>query len=179
MIAFRIAGAVVMALALAATPGIAAGKREKDEPAPTPALFQAAVDCAKVADPQARLACYDKAVAAMEQARQQRELAVYDIETMRTARRGIFGLSLPSLSIFKGGEKEEVTEIDSTISAVRQSRDGMAIFVLADGAMWRQTEGRNVFAKAGQPIHIRRAALGSYMANVNKQPGVRVIRIVN
>ena len=172
-----IAGTI--ALAVAST-GALAQKKDKDAPNPAPAVYQAVIDCGAIADPQARLACFDGAVAALNAATRDRQLVVVDRSTMREARRGIFGLSLPKLKLFGGDDdddSEQVTSIDSTISGLRMAKDGMPIFVLEDGARWKQTEGRNVYAKAGQPIHIKRAAIGSYMANVNKQPGVRVVRL--
>lgn len=147
--------------------------------APPPAVFQAVLDCEKVADAQQRLACFDAAVAALSTASRNRELAVFDRNSMRQARRGIFGLSLPSLKIFGGDKSEEVTEIDSKITGVRTANDGMPIFTLEDGARWKQTEGRDVYPRVGDTIHIKRAALGSYMANVDKQAGVRVVRLSN
>lgn len=147
------------------------------EPPPPPPVFQAVVDCKAIADSAERLACYDRTVEAMAAASRERELAVYDRTTMREARRGIFGLGLPKLKLFDDDQSEEVTEIDSTIASLRMASDGFPIFVLADGARWKQTDGRNTFPKAGQKIHIRKAAMGSYMANVNDQPGVRVTRV--
>lgn len=172
MRSFILAGAVL----LAAASGSLRAQDEKAAALPPP-LFQSVLDCEKETDPEARLACFDRTVAALAAAHRDRELAVVDRSSMREARRGIFGLSLPRLKLFDSDESEEVTAIDSTIAGVRMAKDGMPIFVLADGARWKQTEGRNVFPKAGNPIHIRRAAMGSYMANVNKQPGVRVVRI--
>lgn len=160
-------------LVLLAAPAAAKDK----EPPPPPPVFQAVVDCKTIADPKERLACYDRTVEAMAAASRERELAVYDRTTMREARRGIFGLGLPKLKLFDDDQSEEVTEIDSTIASLRMASDGFHIFVLADGARWKQTDGRNTFPKAGQKIHIRKAALGSYIANVNDQPGVRVTRI--
>lgn len=171
---------VFAALALAAITGSVVVRAADDkEAAPPPPVFQAVLDCEKVSDAQERLACFDRAVAALAAASRNRELAVFDRNTMREARRGIFGLGLPKLKLFGGDQAEEVTEIDSTISGVRTASDGMPVFVLEDGARWKQTDGRNVYAKTGQSIHIRRAALGSYVANINKQPGVRVVRIAN
>lgn len=165
-----------LALLAASSPAAAS---DDQEPAPTPAVFQAVLDCEKVSEPQERLACFNRTVAALAAASRNRELAVFDRSTMREARRGIFGLGLPRLKIFGGDQSDEVTEIDSKITGVRTANDGMPIFVLEDGARWKQTDGRNVFAKAGHAIHIRRAALGSYVARVDKQPGVRVVRIAN
>lgn len=152
---------------------------DDEKPAVQPPVFEAVLACEKITAPSERLACFDRTVTAMSTAVRERELAVFDRSTMREARRGIFGLGLPKLKLFGGDKSEEVTEIDSTITGVRNANDGMPIFVLADGGRWKQTEGRNVYPKVGHPIHIKRAAMGSYMANVNKQPGIRVVRLVN
>ncbi len=161
-------------LILLATPAFA-----DDEPPPPPPVFQAVVDCRALTDPAARLACFDQTVATMAAASSAHELAVFDRTTMREARRGLFGLGLPRLRLFNSSQSEEITEIDGTISAVRNASDGFPILVLADGARWKQTEGRNVFPRAGNPVHIRRTAMGGYMANVAGQTGVRVIRLGN
>lgn len=170
--------AALLAAAFAAFAAPAMGKDKDEVPSPPP-VFQAVVDCKTIADSVQRLACYDRTVEAMAAASRAKDLAVFDRTTMREARRGIFGLSLPRLKLFGGGDSEEVMEIDSTISAVRMASDGMPIFTLADGARWKQTDGRNVFPKSGDAIHIRRAAMGSFMANVAKQAGVRVTRLAN
>jgi hypothetical protein len=169
-----IAGAIV----LAGAGGAAWAQKADKSPPPPPAVYQAVIDCGTVAGAEARLACFDGAVAALSAATRDRQVVVVDRSTMREARRGIFGLSLPKLRLFGGDDDSElVTSIDSTITGVRVAKDGMAIFVLEDGGRWKQTEGRNVYPKVGQPIHIKQAAMGSYMANVNKQPGVRVVRL--
>ena len=174
----KAAGNAVFAVVLAGAASSLHAK-DKDTPSPPPPIFQSVLDCEAIAESTARLSCFDRTVAAMKAASTQGELAVFDRGTMREARRGIFGLGLPKLKLFSGRESEEVRSIDSTITGLRRANDGMPIFVLEDGSRWKQTEGRNVFAKAGDPIHVRQAALGSYMANVKKQPGVRVIRIAD
>lgn len=164
---------------------IALPVQAKDKPldGPPPAVFQAVVDCKALTDPAARLACYDKAVGAMEAARAAKDLVVTDRATVREAKRGLFGLSLPSIKLFGGGDgdndEDEVKEIESKISGIRMASDGFPIFTLEDGARWKQTDGRNTFPKAGQKIRIRKASLGSYMASIDGQPGVRVIRQAN
>lgn len=169
------------ALVIAAVAALAAplAAQESNAPAPAPAAFQAVLDCEKLSDRDQRLACFDRTVAAMAAATRDRQIAVVDRDSIREAKRGIFGLSLPRLKIFGNGQDEEITEIDSTISNVRKAKDGMPIFVLADGAQWKQTDGRDVFAKPGHAIHIRKASLGSYVANIAKRPGVRVVRVMN
>lgn len=166
-----------LSLALFAAPALAEDKDK--EPPPPPPVFQAVLDCKTIADPAQRLACYDRTVETMATASRERELVVADRSTMREARRGLFGLGLPKLKLFSGGESEEIQEIDSTIASLRMANDGFPIFVLADGARWKQTDGRNTFPKPGQKIRIRKAAMGSFMANIDGQPGVRVTRLAN
>ena len=102
-----------------------------------------------IPDAGERLACYDRTVGAMATARESKDLVIADRETMREARRGLFGLSLPSIKLFGGGDSEDVKAIESTIESTYAARDGQAIFVLADGARWKQIAGRPVYAKRG------------------------------
>lgn len=162
---------------VAATAPLAA--KDKAVDGPPPAVFQAVLDCKAQADPAERLACFDKAVGALDAARAANDLVVTDRATVREAKRGLFGLSLPSLKLFGDSKDEEVTEIEGKIAAVRTANDGMPVFTLADGARWKQTDGRNTYPKAGSTIRIRKAALGSFMANIDGQSGVRVTRLAN
>ena len=165
------------ALALA-TPALA---KDKEQPGAPPPVYQAVVDCREIADSAQRLACFDRTVGVMASATAGKDLVVLDRATMRETRKGLFGFSLPKLKLFGGGSedeaKEEVTEILSTITAVRTASDGKPIFVIADGARWKQTDGRHVFAKAGDPIRIKKALLGSYNANVKERAAVKVMRL--
>ena len=158
---------------------VQAKNNDADIAGPPPPVFQAVLDCKAVSDATARLTCYDKAVSAMDTARATNDLVVTDRATVREAKKGLFGLALPSLKLFSGGKDEEVTEIESKIATFRMASDGFPVFTLSDGARWKQTEGRNTYPKAGSSIRIRKASLGSYMANVDGQPGVRVVRQAN
>ncbi|HUQ13004.1 MAG TPA: hypothetical protein VM055_01860 [Novosphingobium sp.] len=160
----------------------AAAKSAKDDPAP-PAIYQSVIDCRALTDAAARLACFDRTVRAMASARDEKELVVMDRAAVREARRGLFGFSLPKLKLFGGGgdddDADEVKEIETTITGLRSASDGYPIFTLADGARWKQTDGRISYPKTGTAIRIRRAALGSYMAQIDKRAGIRVMRLGN
>jgi hypothetical protein len=164
----------ILTLVLAA-PALA----KDDEPPRTPQVVQDVVDCKAVTDPAARLACYDAKVAVMATGIEKRELVVADREMLRDAQRGLFGISVPKIKLFGAGGQEELKEIESTITAVRSANDGMPIFILADSSRWKQVDGRNVFAKPGNPVRIKRMPMGGFMANVDGQSGVRVVRLVN
>lgn len=163
---------------LLSAPALAKDKDAKDQaPAVQPQVFQAVVDCRKLTDSAARLACYDASVAALAGAADAKQVLVVDRATTEKTKRGLFGLSLPKIKLFGDNDDIEVNKIESTITAVSSTRDGSAIFVLADGARWKQTEGRDTFAKAGQKIEIAKGAMGSYFARINGQAGVRVMRL--
>ena len=170
----------VIGLALAVVAAAPAVAKDKDKPAAPPAVYQAVVDCRALGDAAQRLACFDRTVGEMAKAGEAKDLGVLDRATMRETRKGLFGFNLPKLKLFGGGDdddKDEITQIDSTIAGIRTANDGMPVFTLADGAKWKQTEGRNVFPKVGDAIRIKRATLGSYMANVDKRSAVRVMRL--
>lgn len=152
---------------------------------PRPEILQTLVNCRTVADSAARLTCYDTQVARLDAAESRKELVVVDKEEIKKARRGLFGLSLPDLGgLFGGGDEKKdeplgsVSEIESTIKSARTDQFGNWSIVIADGARWVQTEPKSMRdPKLGQPIKIRKAALGSFMANINGQTGFKVKRV--
>lgn len=117
----------------------------------------------------------------METAAARKDVVVVDREQLRKTRRSLFGLTLPNLSVFGDDSKDEqgVTQIDSTIRRVSQTPYGKWVFTLEDGAQWEQTDSRNlpITPKVGHNIKIRKAALGSYLANVKDQVAIRVKRM--
>lgn len=154
-----------------------AGAKDKDENLAPPPVFQAVIACKDLTDSAERLACYDRTVGAMATARASKDLVVADRATMREARKGLFGLALPKIKLFGGGDSEDVTAIDGTIEAMTTARDGNFIYLLTDGARWKQIDGRPAYAKKGDPIHIEKASLGSFFAKIGKGQNARVIRI--
>lgn len=170
--------AALAALAVVAAPAFAQQSGDGERRSQ---VLTRVVDCRKVADSQERLACYDREVAAMETAAARKDVVVVDREQLRKTRRSLFGLTLPNLSVFGDDSKDEqgVTQIDSTIRRVSQTPYGKWVFTLEDGAQWEQTDSRNlpITPKVGHNIKIRKAALGSYLANVKDQVAIRVKRM--
>ena len=158
-------------------------RREQRRPQEQPELFQALVRCRAITEDSARLHCFDAASAALAQAAERRELVVVSREQVRESRRRLFGLALPRLPIFGGGddgrdEPDEIDHIESTVASASQDGYGHWAVRLADGSLWIQVDN-NVLAlrpRPGQPIVVQRAALGSFMMRVNRQPGIRVRR---
>lgn len=167
--------ATAAVLLLAASPAVAQKKREMP---PVPEQFNKVVACSSVADPQQRLACFDREVAAMNEAQKKGDFVAMDRQQVRKTKRSLFGLALPDLGVF-GDDSDDGSSIETTIRAVRQNPDGKYIFDLVEGGRWIQLDSRNfiVDPAPGQPIRIRRGAMASYLANVNKQIAIRVRRI--
>lgn len=169
------------ALVAAATAGlIATGAVAKDRKLDggTPKIFTDVTDCRTIADSGQRLACYDRTVGALAAAQASENLYVADKETMREARRGLFGFNLPKVKLFGNDDLgDEVKSIESAIKAVSQAQRGY-VFTLEDGARWAQTDGAYMDKpKVGAKIRIRKAALGSYMASIDGRVGFRIERL--
>lgn len=166
-----------------------------DPPKAPPALVQSLLDCRGIADAGQRLACFDAGVAALASGVEKREVLVADKEDVKKARRSLFGLALPSFTLFGKGDDDKdrkdggdradergvVTEIEAVLTAARQTRPGFWSFVLDDGSRWVMTEGKIIARdpRAGMKIRIRRAAVGSFLANVDGQIAVRVRRVID
>ncbi|MBX3560486.1 MAG: hypothetical protein KF780_01625 [Sphingomonas sp.] len=146
-----------------------------------PEIVDRLLACRALEAPEARLACFDREVAAFEAAQAANQLVVMDRDQVRRTRRTLFGLVLPDLGIFgddNRGPEAAVSEIETTIRSAAQNTLGKWIIVLEDGARWIQTDTRDPARdpRAGMPIRIRRAAMGSYLANIDGQTAIRVRR---
>lgn len=173
----RYATAGFLAVSLAALPTYLPAQTSPTRE--VPAVFSRVVACASVTDPVQRLACFDREVPLMNEAQRSGELVAMNRQEVTKTRRSLFGLALPDLGIFGGdSDGDALSEIETTIKAARQDGRGRWTIDLAEGGRWVQIDSRNLVIdpKPGQPIRIRRAALGSYLANVNDQLAIRVRR---
>ncbi len=112
----------------------------------TPAAVTAVYACRMLGDDAARLACFDKAAADLEQAQNARTLVFGDEDAFA---------------------RFEDAELKSTIEEVRLNQAGRYVFTLGDGTRWLQNEWIK-FAfepKAGDAIVLRRKVTGSYRAS--------------
>jgi hypothetical protein len=147
-------------------------------PGRAPAV-QGVLDCRKIEDGAQRLACFDKAVAAMEQAEATGDLVTVDREQRRAARHQAFGLPLPTLSFLDRGEKpEEVNRIIAKIASASQNPYGRWTIRLDDGAVWRQIDDNALDRPphAGSIAEVRRGVLGSFTMKVDGQFPMKVHR---
>lgn len=136
------------------------------------------VDCRKITDSTERLACYDKAVGAMDVAEKDRQIVVVDKEQVQEARRSVFGLSLPRIRLFGGGDDTEVNEVETTVKTIDRNGAGRVFFTVEDGARWVQTDDRTVVnVRPGTIVTLKRGAMGSFFAKFRGGIAVRVARV--
>lgn len=143
-------------------------------------MLQELVDCRKLTDDAARLACYDKASASLDQAEQKGDIVVVDREQARKVRRQAFGFSLPSISLFEKGEtQEELENVAGEVAVASVNGAGKWTIRLKDGAIWVQVDNNELHRtpRPGNPVKIRQAALGSFIMSINNGGGFRVRRV--
>jgi hypothetical protein len=172
--------ATLAILAFAAAPAALAQSKTERAKTERAAIVQKLVDCRKLTDDAARLACYDQATAAFDQAEAKGDVVVIDREQAREVRKQAFGFTLPSISIFQKGEpKEDLDTFDGVVSVARRDGGGHWVIKLEDGAVWAQVGVEDLFKtpKSGMKVRIRKAALGSYMMVIDNQGGFKAHRV--
>lgn len=149
-----------------------------------PKIDQAAVvkdvtACRKLTDGVQRLACYDAAVAKMDEAQAKGDLVTVDREQRSTIRRQAFGLTLPSLSIFDKGEKAEDIAVQTfKVEGASLNGDRRWVIRLDGGQVWRQIDDNSLYnaPHAGSEALVRKGALGSFGMKIDGQQQIKVHR---
>ena len=142
--------------------------------------------CHAIGDGVQRANCYDREYATLRTAVDNGDLVIVDREGVRQTRQSLFGFSLPALAIFgdsgndkkKAAERGELQEISTTLRSARPDQEGRWLMVLDNGSSWRQMSDDVLghSPRPGDPVVIHRAALGSFIMRVGKQPGFKVRR---
>jgi hypothetical protein len=149
-----------------------------------PAAYRELMRCRTITEATARLQCFDAAATALQAATARREVVMVDRAQVREGRRRLFGLALPRLPIFGGGDDandndgDRVDHVEGVIASVRRNPNNQWIMRLQDGAVWAQIDGHDLGnpPRAGMRVLINRALMGSFMMRVDGQPGIRVRR---
>jgi hypothetical protein len=177
--AMRTAGlALTAAVCLAPIP-MATGANAQPKAEARSAMLQKLIDCRKLTDEAARLACYDQATVALDQAEAKGDIVVVDREQARKVRRQAFGFSMPSITLFERGEtQEELENVSGVVAVARVNGAGKWVIKLEDGAVWTQVDNKELFKtpKPGMTVKIRQASLGSYMMTIDTMGAFRAHR---
>jgi hypothetical protein len=178
----RVAILLVAAVALTGSASILAEDRKPAEPE----LYQKMVACKDIADPAARLVCYDRQVAAFDTATQNRDIVIADREEVRKTRRGLFGFAAPIGRLFGLGDdgnmddkREPLDRLETRVARVGRTGDGGWRLSFDEAGTWEQidTRGWVMSPKVGQSALITRGALGSYLVSVDGQRGIKFRRV--
>lgn len=86
------AGLLTTALLIANLPSAATAGSPRGGRSP---VLVALTQCRTLPDTAARLACFDRSVAALEQAEANRTIVIIDQQQVRETRRAVFGIALP------------------------------------------------------------------------------------
>jgi hypothetical protein len=173
-------------VALAALSSGAPAAAEERKPA-EPELYRQMVACKDIAEPAARLACYDRQVAAFDTATQNRDIVIADREEVRKTRRGLFGFAAPIGRLFglggdgddKDDKGESLDRLETKVARVGRTGDGGWRLTLEEAGTWDQidTRGWVMSPKVGQVVVITRGALGSYLVSVDGQRAIKMRRV--
>lgn len=154
--------------------------RERTPP-PTSDLVEALVRCRAIGGGSERLRCFDQAASSLETAVRNRSVVVVDREKVEAAERAKFGErrrthDLPTLEASDGSK---LKSLDGIVRAASDAGDGNWTMILQDGSVWRQTDGVPLALppRAGDPVVIVRASMGTFKMRVRGQPAVRVRRL--
>lgn len=164
-------------LALIGSPAVAQQKSRD-----TNVLISELANCQRIQDAMARLACLDRASSALVGAVAQGHITVLEREQVRSARRSLFGFTVPDLPFLGGRDKDGVEppkELTSSLVSFRPIGFNRYRFTISDGnAVWETTEGAMLTTPAkGTVVVIRRGAFGGHFARVGKAKWVQARRI--
>lgn len=176
----RLATSAVMVALIGA--GGAANAQAQTQDGAGSRVLQSFSQCRAITAADQRLACFDKAAAALEQAVQAKKVRILDREDVRRTKRSLFGFTLPRVGLFDDNDdeekKEEFSEINTTVASARQVQNGRVEIRLTgeSEAVWQTTEAMTFPPKPGDKIRIRRGAIGSYFITVGGR-SIRGMRV--
>jgi hypothetical protein len=168
-----------LSLSLCAVPLTAFAADDQKADLERPTIFTELVGCRDIGEPEARLACYDAKVAALDEAQKREDIIVTDRETVKETKRGLFGFSLPKLKIFGSEGNEQLEELTSSIKSAGLGARGKWKIVLEDGAVWEQVDTKRLSRnpQPGMSVVIKKAAVGSFFVKVDGQTALRMRRV--
>jgi hypothetical protein len=117
--------------------------------------------CGAIAAPTERLACFDRYLAAAR---------VQGVERDEREERAPRAKARPA-------RPAPVREVVSTVGSVSSSSQGRWTIALADGTVWQSYDAGAPEPRVGQPVHVRKGVLGSYMADIGGARGVVLKRL--
>lgn len=149
------------------------------------AVLNILVECSQIADPTARLTCYDanvRTAGGVARGPLPRGTRVQGGGAPGVANEGPQGFGRENI---RSGERFEappgqLKEIRPKVTAVQPREPGIYLITLEDGAQWVFVQSVNndyLVPRVGSIVEIERGALGSFLMHFNGQPPVQVRRV--
>lgn len=160
--------------------------------------------CSRLGVDAERLACFDKAVADLNQAEAVGDLAVVSRQQVEQVEREAFGLAVPAAGDLAAAvigpprappasaatgdkpdagaapasQRERLERVTLEVARISRDRAGKFVFEMANGQVWRQTDSGRVRVRGDGPwtAEIRRAVLSGFFLNLDGQTAIRVRR---
>jgi len=133
-------------------------------------LPTALLACREVQDNDARLACFDREIA---------RLAALAEATTPLTPEDRFGLprAVTPTKEETGPRRQEATVLRARLRLVASRSDGLIVFTLDNGQVWRQLEpGSDLFARPGDAVQLSKGAFGNYWLRGASGRTCRVVR---
>lgn len=134
--------------------------------------------CAAIAQPEQRLACYDRESAAVLASVENGDIRLVERRDVERARRSLFGFTVPEGGLF-GASAEMPDTLETTITGVRQTGPDAWAITVEEGSVWQISNAPSRFRapRTGDRVVLKKAALGSVFIRVGGQLGVKGRRI--
>ena len=117
--------------------------------------------CSTITIAADRLACFDSAVAALNNSVRAKELVIIDRESLKRERQRQFGREIKSDPSFVAAQVPEPTTVNGKILAVLSASRFLTI-TIEGGGIWRTTEQSRLIPNVGDSAVVSKGAFGSY-----------------
>jgi hypothetical protein len=151
--------------------------------APTGSL-DALLNCRSLADPAARLICFDRESAALATRGSAPSAAAVPppaVPAVQPDPQKQFGLpekKVVAQEVAAGTRAADATQIEAHITQLAPAGDQRLVFTLDNGQVWRQLSVQGeMLAKAGDAVTISRGVLGSFWLQLKSGRGCKVTRL--
>jgi hypothetical protein len=129
--------------------------------------------CAAINRNTERLACYDRAVAAMIEGKAPEGLAAATPE----ATFGVISSARGAPASSGAEAKADLQSLTANVKGFGRGADGSLLILLDNGQTWRQLSGSESLLKVGDTVTINRAALGSFQMVMPTGRSAKVRRV--
>ena len=134
--------------------------------------------CRKIENSPARLACYDRATAALQAAATERAPPMHARPLNPRKTFGLPEAVVAEKEVAAGVRARPVTRLQANIVGLSRTGDGRMMFRLSNGQVWRELlPSSDLLARVGDPVVISRGWLGSYWLKLANGGDCKVDRL--